>query len=239
MLGLQPGRRAEAERRREELGIRYLRGEGIEIGALHHPLWVPDEASVAYVDLMSREELLRALSDTFDRPPSVVETTVIDDGERLAKLSDESVDFVIANHVLEHIEDPIAALENWTRVLRAGGILLVTLPDARHTFDGARVRTTVEHLLRDHREGGEVSRDEHYREWARIIECVPEEQIPRRVAQFAEERRRHHFHVWELEGFLDLLGTLDLPARLEVAQAVTGEFSVVLRKSEEEGHSPA
>ena len=39
-VALRPGRRAEGEGRREELAIRYLRGEGIEIGALHRPLWL-------------------------------------------------------------------------------------------------------------------------------------------------------------------------------------------------------
>jgi SAM-dependent methyltransferase len=160
-----------------------------------------------------------------------LETSVIDDGERLARFVDESIDFVIANHVLEHAEDPIAALENWLRVLRPSGVLLVTLPDARHSFDGARPRTTVEHLLLDHNEGPGISRDEHYREYALLAEGVPQDQIPERVAQLAQERWRIHFHVWELAGFLDLLSALDLPARLEVAQAVAEEFLVMLRKN--------
>ena len=37
---------------------------------------------------------------------------VVDDAQTLATFPDESVDFVIANHVLEHLEDPIGALEN-------------------------------------------------------------------------------------------------------------------------------
>ena len=229
-IALRPGRYAAAEARREELAVRYLRGEGLEIGALHRPLWVPHAERVRYVDFMSREELLSAWSDTYDRAPSVVETTDIDDGERLDTFADQSVDFVVANHLLEHAEDPVGALENWTRVLRPGGIIFLTLPDARYTFDARRPRTTVEHLLRDHREGPEVSRAQHYREWAEIIECLPQDQIPERIEQLASSQRREHFHVWELEGFLHLLSALDLPVRLEVAQAVASEFSVVLRK---------
>jgi predicted SAM-dependent methyltransferase len=77
-------------------------------------------------------------------------STVVDDGARLASFADASQDFVIANHMLEHVEDPIAALEHQLRVLKPGGILYLTLPDARHSFDSPRQRTTVEHLLRDH-----------------------------------------------------------------------------------------
>jgi SAM-dependent methyltransferase len=248
-MALRPGRRAEAESRREELAVRFLRGDGIEIGALHRPLHVSRAARVRYVDIMTREQLLATHASTIvcnpatagDRatagnpaivcnPESVVVTDVLDDCERLQSFEAEAVDFVIANHILEHTEDPIGTLEQFMRVLRPGGILFVTLPDARHTFDSLRARTTVEHLVRDHRDGPEVSREEHYREWA-LVECLPPERIADRVADFARDGTRHHFHVWELEGFLDLLHTLDLPARLELAQAVAEEFSVVLRKS--------
>lgn len=210
--------------------MRHLSGEGIEIGALHRPLWVPNAAHVRYVDAMARDDLLAELAGTIDDPRSVVATDVVDDGERLERFADESLDFVIANHMLEHTEDPIGTLTNWSRVLRPGGVLFITLPDARHTFDAARPRTTVEHLLRDHREGPGVSREHHHREWARLVERLPEEHVRERVAQFEREQPRIHFHVWELEGFLEVLHALELPLRLEAAQAIAPEFTVVLRK---------
>jgi ubiquinone/menaquinone biosynthesis C-methylase UbiE len=40
-------------------------------------------------------------------------------------LADSSQDFVIANHLLEHLPDPIGALKEWYRVLRAGGTLFL------------------------------------------------------------------------------------------------------------------
>jgi SAM-dependent methyltransferase len=217
---------------REDLAVRYLRGDGIEIGAMHLPLRLPRGARVRYVDYVSTEELLQAYHETLGSdPPPMVETDVVDDGERLAKFADESVDFAVANHMLEHTEDPIAALGHLLRVIRPGGILFLTLPDARHTFDARRPRTTVEHLLRDHREGPEVSRREHYEEWARIIECLPEEKVSERVAEFEAQGTRHHFHVWELEDFLALLRAVDLPGRLELAQTSYHEFAVILRKT--------
>ena len=216
---------------REDLARRYLLGDGIEIGALHRPLRVPPAARVRYVDLLTREELLATHSSAvYGNPRWVVATDVIDNGERLSSFADASVDFVVANHVLEHAEDPIEALNNFVRVLRPGGILFLTLPDARHTFDASRPRTTLEHLLRDHREGPHGSRKEHYREWARV-ECLPDDQIAARVAEYAEADTRHHFHVWELDGFLDLLRALGLPIRLELAQAHQDEFAAILRRT--------
>lgn len=227
---LRASDREDLETFRGDLARRYLRGDGIEIGALHRPLRLPRAARVRYVDVLSREQLLATHSSAvYGNPKWVVETDVIDDGERLGTFADESVDFVVANHMLEHTEDPIATLEHLVRVLRPGGTIFLTLPDARHTFDVSRSRTSVEHLLRDHREGPATSRDEHYREWA-LVECLPEERIAERIAEFARDGTRHHFHVWELETFLELLSALDLPARLELAEIHLDEFAVILRR---------
>ena len=229
-LLLRASDRDDLQAFREDLARRYLAGDGIEIGALHRSLRVPLSARVRYVDVMSRDHLLSTYSPAvYGNPKWVVETDVIDNGERLETFEDESVDFVIANHVLEHTEDPIAALHHLVRVIRPGGELFLTLPDARYTFDALRERTTVEHLLRDHRDGPEVSRQTHYREWA-VVECLPEEEIPARVEEFTREGTRHHFHVWELEGFLDFLGAVSLPARLVHAQTHADEFAVILRR---------
>ena len=205
---------------RDDLAFRYLHGEGIEIGALYRPQRVPADARVRHVDHAPHDELQRIYPghDWIQAPD------VVDEAERLDKFGDESLDFVIANHVLEHIEDPVAGLNTFLRVLRPGGILFITLPDPRYSFDGRRDRTTVEHVLRDHDEGPEVSRQQHYAEWSQYIDGnkTPEE--------YAAEDARHHFHVWELQTLVALLLALDLPITIEAAVATEPEFSVVFRK---------
>jgi predicted SAM-dependent methyltransferase len=230
-IALRPGRVAEVEGRRDELAIRYLHGDGIEIGALIHPLWVPPGVRVRYVDNLGGEELLDAAGEVYPNLDGAVDVDVIDDANVLAKFADESLDFVIANHVLEHLEDPATALGHWVRVLRSGGVLMVTLPDPRHSFDGPRERTAVEHVLRDQREGPEISRQEHLSEYARVIDgIIGDEGVSTRTTELDNQRWSIHFHVWELEGFLQLLLAMELPARLELAQAVAPEFTVILRK---------
>ena len=44
-------------------------------------------------------------------------------------MDDSSQPYIIAAHVLEHMIDPIEALEEWHRLLAPGGSLLITLPD--------------------------------------------------------------------------------------------------------------
>ena len=215
---------------REDVARRYLAGDGIEIGPLFWPLRLPPGARARTVDLQTREELVTAHAGGQVDVGSIPRVDIVDDAESLATLADTSVDFLVANHVLEHIEDPIAALGHWLRVLRPGGMLFLTLPDAVTGFDSPRQRTTVEHLLRDHRDGPAVSRQGHYEEWARLIEGQPEEHVVARAAEFATEDARHHFHVWELAGFIEFVRATGLPCELEFAQRSVKEFIVVLRK---------
>ena len=46
-------------------------------------------------------------------------------------------------------------------------IAYLAIPDKRFTFDEACAVTSVEHLLRDHEEGPDVSLREHYEDWCR------------------------------------------------------------------------
>jgi predicted SAM-dependent methyltransferase len=220
---------------REDLARRYLAGEGIEIGAGSLPLRVPPRARVRYVDNADREALIAKAGGDFlgpdvDAAAELAPVDVVDDARTLATFPDESVDFVIANHVLEHLEDPIGALENWARATRPKGIVFLTLPDARYSFDYLRERTTVEHLVRDHAEGPQTSRDRHYAEWAEFIEGIGPEGIPARSAEYAAADAHHHFHVWELDTFLGLLAAIDLNCELLHAQLSQKEFAVILRK---------
>jgi len=52
----------------------------------------------------------------------------------LLGFKDETFDIVTMTHVLEHTFDPLNTLLELSRVLRANGVLVVTVPDAAHPF---------------------------------------------------------------------------------------------------------
>jgi SAM-dependent methyltransferase len=99
---------------------RFLSGDGIEIGALHEPLGVSNRARVRYVDRTSVAELRIHYPELSNLP--LVPIDILDDGETLSSIGDDCVDFVIANHMLEHCEDPLGALSTFLRVVRPGGV---------------------------------------------------------------------------------------------------------------------
>ncbi|NQV57158.1 MAG: methyltransferase domain-containing protein [Rhodospirillales bacterium] len=89
---------------------RYFVGSGVDIGGAPDPLGL-------YVELFPR---MRGVA-TFDKEQG--------DAEVLESLEDCSQDFVHSSHCLEHMNDPAAAIQNWFRVVKQEGHLIVTVPD--------------------------------------------------------------------------------------------------------------
>jgi hypothetical protein len=75
------------------------------------------------------------------------------DASNLTGVPDQSYDFVLSSHTLEHLANPIKALYAWKRVTRPGGALILLLPNHRRTFDHWRSPTTVDHMFEDFQRG--------------------------------------------------------------------------------------
>lgn len=79
----------------------------------------------------------------------ILNNEIICDASELSIISDNSYDFVLASHCLEHIANPIKALNEWVRVIRAQGHLVIVVPDKEYTFDHRRPITSFSHLMKD------------------------------------------------------------------------------------------
>lgn len=220
---------------RSLIATKYLRGSGIEIGALHTPLRVPGDVIVRYVDRMSATQLKQTYPELAEC--ELVEVDIVEDGESLASIPNASVDFIIANQMIEHCQNPIFTIENWVRVLKQNGILYMGVPDKRYTFDCDRPVTPLEHLIRDYSEGPWWSRDLHFDEWARLVDKYPQQEVAARAGGLADLNYSIHFHVWTQAEFLELLlycrDQLSFPIEIESVQENGMEFIVVLRKTTE------
>lgn len=207
-------------------------GAGIEIGALHHPAKLRKGVQVKYVDRISVEKLREQYPEL--NKMQLVEPDVIVDGETLESIESLTEDFVIGNHFLEHCQNPILAVENMLRVLKRKGILFVSIPDKRYTFDVNRLITPYEHLVRDYTMGPEVSRRQHFEEWVRLVNrATDESEVESKVKHLMEINYSIHFHVWTeaemIELFLKQKSTHDF--EIELFSHNINEVIFVLRKA--------
>jgi SAM-dependent methyltransferase len=190
---------------------------------------------VRYVDRMHAEDLREHYPELNSLP--LVDVDLIDNGETLHTIPDGSLDFVIANHFLEHCEDPLRALSNFARVLRTGGVVYLAVPDKRHTFDVDRPVTTLDHVLRDHADGPEASRRAHFEEWARLVDCVEDSELERHVEELMAKDYSIHYHVWTQAELLELLASLPtrlrLPLEVEALVRNEHEHIAILEKGTE------
>jgi SAM-dependent methyltransferase len=218
---------------REFLAETFIRGQGIEIGALHMPLRVPRSVKVSYVDRLSADDLRKHYPELNDK--EIVNVDIIADGERLESIDDSTQDFVIANHFIEHCQNPIGALLNMFRVLKPGGVLYLAIPDKRHSFDVDRPSTPLAHLMRDYEEGPAWSRRQHFEEWTRLVNKVQDDAAAEiEIAQNMCMDYSIHFHVWTQADMFEFIVALRRMASFEVEVSLRHETEAIfiLRKEQ-------
>lgn len=106
------------------LARELCRGEGVELGAAaHNPFNLPGCRNVAprdaFVDFY-RQSQVRMCG-------AYAEVDLWGLAEAIP-VPDESLDYVISSHVIEHCADPIGVFLEWRRVLRPGGVAFMIFP---------------------------------------------------------------------------------------------------------------
>jgi SAM-dependent methyltransferase len=143
-------------RRDQMLGdIRLEQSLGLEIGPLHAPLVRREEGRILYVDYASKETLQANFQHPGD-PADIVDVDIIWGERPLRDCVGESVDYIVASHVIEHVPDLIGWLLELHAALKPGGIVGLAIPDRRFTFDVRRPVSLpgemMEAYLRRHRQ---------------------------------------------------------------------------------------
>lgn len=141
------------------LVLPFVKGRrGLEIGGpsevfqrWYSPLPIYSHIGTLDNCVISRTTVWAAHADTYAfstrKAPGA---TIFCDGSELSRLADQSYDFILSSHNLEHFANPVKALREWRRVTRTGGGLILVLPNYAKTFDHRRVPTTLKHMLDDY-----------------------------------------------------------------------------------------
>jgi SAM-dependent methyltransferase len=194
---------------------------------------MPPKAKVKYVDVFSADDLKKAWPKEYPKL-DIVEVDVIDDGEKLAKFKANSLDFIIANHFIEHCLDPIGTIINMYKKLRRDGVLYMAIPDKRFTFDKPRAITTYAHLLEEHQAKAKKKfLWEHTKDFVLLAEKHKSD-IDKRTQELIDSEYRIHYHVWTqremTEFFVRLAADFKLDLEIEAVFKNRHEVIYILRK---------
>jgi SAM-dependent methyltransferase len=124
------------------------------------------------------------------------------EGAHLSLIPSDKYDFVLSSHMLEHTANPLRALDEWRRVLKPGGALVLVVPARDGAFDHRRPITTMAHLVEDFEKN--VGEDDltHVSEILRLHDLSKDPgatdtaAFRKRAARNAEFRSLHH-HVFD------------------------------------------
>jgi SAM-dependent methyltransferase len=131
---------------RGELAIKNLpQGHGIEWGALYWPTPLPPVYKVTQCDFNDRAWHEKHYGD---KMPGKQQSIGFVDVECVMPFTDlpfnfTDHDFFIANHVFEHYPKPVEFLCKIAEVLRPGGRVMLSVPDADKIFDKKRPSSTL------------------------------------------------------------------------------------------------
>jgi SAM-dependent methyltransferase len=132
------------------------------------------------------------------------------DASNLSSIANRSYDFILSSHNLEHFANPVKALQEWKRVTRPGGGLVLVLPDYSRTFDHRRSPTSVDHMFEDFERGTQEDDLSHL---AEILDkhdlsldpgAGSAEEFRRRSVDNFNNRCLHH-HVFDKQNSRELL----------------------------------
>lgn len=118
----------------------------------------------------------------------------------------ESFSFILSEHVLEHIYDPITTLEEWNRVLQKKGKVFIFLPHKDRMFDKERKITEFTHLRKRLTENTEVIKQQILEEWmSEVINKGLADHYKNIKPQNMLEDGTIHYNVWKPPQVQELL----------------------------------
>ena len=153
----------------------------------------------------------------------------------LYKLSSESYDFVLSSHVIEHIANPIKALNEWKRILKIDGILVIVIPHKEGTFDHKRNITPLSHMVEDYNKNASESDLTHLKEILKLHDLTMDplagsaEQFNIRSNKNFENRCLHH-HVFNTYSAVQLIDYMRL--KILFVEAIMPFHIIIIAKKE-------
>ncbi len=206
---------------------------------MHQPFTVPATCKVSYLDIMQKDDLVTLFPEI--NGSDIIKPDYIGNiaHNSVVELTKRKFNFIIANHVLEHVPNPIKAVMNIWAGLEDNGYLVLSIPDKNYTFDKDRLLTPYEHLLAEYYLDVHEVSDEHYIEALQHIHPhVFDSKDALINALYAFRLRSEHAHVWDSHSFRGHLSRIIQENRLNALILVESpgelnklEYFAVIKKT--------
>lgn len=194
-----------------------ISGDVLEIGPGNSPFPTAFGSKTKFADRSvtgGRDANWPELIGSISGPKADFDINIDTDG--LSEIPNDSFDVVIAAHVIEHLANPIRAIQEMQRVLRPGGKLVLIVPDRTLTFDSVRAATPFSHVFQEFISGVTDVSQEHVKEFCTSVwsqpafhpDLVREWHDPEKLNEerVALHRRRSiHVHCWSAEEFASFI----------------------------------
>lgn len=106
-----------------KLAHKYCKGKGIEIGAAaHNPFGLEN-----CLFLANKERVEFWRQSEISMCGKYIEPDMYGDAENIP-LEDNTLDYLLSSHVIEHVPNPVKAFLEWNRVLKNNGIIFMIFP---------------------------------------------------------------------------------------------------------------
>ena len=158
-------------------------------------------------------------------------TQYISEAADLILIPNSKYEFIISSNCLEHVANPIKAIEEWIRVLKKGGLLFLVLPNKEHNFDHKRSVTKFSHLLLDYQNNTTENDLTHLDEILELHD-LSLDKLAGSFEQFKErslknfENRALHQHIFDVDVLKEIFSYL----KLEVLLTYEGGEYIILGK---------
>lgn len=168
--------------------------------------------------------------DHFKYAPGRTGRQFIAEAADLREIGEGRYQFLLSSNCLEHVANPLKAVEEWIRVTEPGGYLLLVLPNKAANFDHRRPTTRFEHLLDDYRNNVSEKDLTHLEEilelhdLSRDVAAGGRENFIKRSKANYENRGLHH-HVFDMELIERMLGHFGVS--VVVKDAIDTDFVVL------------
>jgi SAM-dependent methyltransferase len=155
------------------------------------------------------------------------------DAVDLNMIPSEKYDFVLSCNALEHIANPFRAINEWLRIIKPNGILLLVLPRKESNFDHKREITILDHLKDDYNHNIEEDDLSHLGKILKLHDLSMDppagtlEQFKDRSVKNYENRALHH-HVFDMNLLKNIYGYFNIEILL--TDTTVSDFIIVGRK---------